>query len=61
MEVLVGLHPPALLHVAVFFVCRQPQPEQPMGFLLLNPAVHLAQVVKECRAVIIAGGTMQPR
>ncbi|XP_074533636.1 ATP-dependent DNA helicase DDX11 [Halichoeres trimaculatus] len=29
-------------------------------FLLLNPAVHFAQLLKECRAVIIAGGTMQP-
>ncbi|XP_069019211.1 ATP-dependent DNA helicase DDX11 [Embiotoca jacksoni] len=29
-------------------------------FLLLNPAVHFAQVLKECRAVVIAGGTMQP-
>uniref|UniRef100_A0A3Q1H8C3 Helicase ATP-binding domain-containing protein n=1 Tax=Anabas testudineus TaxID=64144 RepID=A0A3Q1H8C3_ANATE len=29
-------------------------------FLLLNPAVHFTQVLKECRAVIIAGGTMQP-
>uniref|UniRef100_A0AAX7V306 Helicase ATP-binding domain-containing protein n=1 Tax=Astatotilapia calliptera TaxID=8154 RepID=A0AAX7V306_ASTCA len=29
-------------------------------FLLLNPAVHFAQVLEECRAVIIAGGTMQP-
>ncbi|KAG7216090.1 hypothetical protein INR49_007842 [Caranx melampygus] len=29
-------------------------------FLLLNPAVHFAQVLKECRAVIVAGGTMQP-
>uniref|UniRef100_A0A8C9X0U3 DEAD/H (Asp-Glu-Ala-Asp/His) box helicase 11 n=1 Tax=Sander lucioperca TaxID=283035 RepID=A0A8C9X0U3_SANLU len=29
-------------------------------FLLLNPAVHFAQVLKQCRAVIIAGGTMQP-
>ncbi|XP_078076411.1 ATP-dependent DNA helicase DDX11 isoform X2 [Mustelus asterias] len=31
-----------------------------MKFLLLNPAVHFAEVVKECRAVVIAGGTMQP-
>lgn len=31
-----------------------------LKFLLLNPAVHFAKVVKECRAVIIAGGTMQP-
>ncbi|XP_038636561.1 ATP-dependent DNA helicase DDX11 [Scyliorhinus canicula] len=31
-----------------------------MKFLLLNPAVHFAEVVKECRSVVIAGGTMQP-
>ncbi|XP_054844360.1 ATP-dependent DNA helicase DDX11 [Eublepharis macularius] len=31
-----------------------------LRFLLLNPAVHFAKVLKECRAVIIAGGTMQP-
>ncbi|KAK2848365.1 hypothetical protein Q7C36_010047 [Tachysurus vachellii] len=29
-------------------------------FLMLNAAVHFAQVLQECRAVIIAGGTMQP-
>ncbi|KAG9337298.1 hypothetical protein JZ751_028866 [Albula glossodonta] len=29
-------------------------------FLLLNAAVHFAPVLRECRAVIIAGGTMQP-
>ncbi|NXB78621.1 DDX11 helicase, partial [Donacobius atricapilla] len=31
-----------------------------LKFLLLNPAVHFAKVVEECRAVILAGGTMQP-
>ncbi|XP_053111257.1 ATP-dependent DNA helicase DDX11 isoform X2 [Hemicordylus capensis] len=31
-----------------------------LKFLLLNPAVHFSKVLKECRAVIIAGGTMQP-
>ncbi|KAM5252260.1 ATP-dependent DNA helicase DDX11 isoform 5-T34 [Hipposideros larvatus] len=31
-----------------------------LKFLLLNPAVPFAQVVKECRAVVITGGTMQP-
>ncbi|XP_067907179.1 ATP-dependent DNA helicase DDX11 isoform X2 [Heterodontus francisci] len=31
-----------------------------LKFLLLNPAVHFAELVKECRAVVIAGGTMQP-
>nr|XP_020467998.1 ATP-dependent DNA helicase DDX11-like [Monopterus albus] len=34
--------------------------ESSVKFLLLNPAVHFAQVLRECRAVIIAGGTMQP-
>ncbi|KAJ3596943.1 hypothetical protein NHX12_003343 [Muraenolepis orangiensis] len=34
--------------------------ESTVKFLLLNPAVHFAQVLRECRAVIIAGGTMQP-
>ncbi|XP_057692593.1 ATP-dependent DNA helicase DDX11 [Corythoichthys intestinalis] len=34
--------------------------ESSVKFLLLNPAVHFAQVLKESRAVIIAGGTMQP-
>ncbi|XP_064609498.1 ATP-dependent DNA helicase DDX11-like [Liolophura sinensis] len=29
-------------------------------FLLLNPAVHFVSVVEQCRAVIVAGGTMQP-
>ncbi|CAH2276371.1 ATP-dependent DNA helicase DDX11 isoform X2 [Pelobates cultripes] len=31
-----------------------------LKFLMLNPAVHFAEVLKECRSVIIAGGTMQP-
>uniref|UniRef100_A0A3B3RE12 ATP-dependent DNA helicase DDX11 n=2 Tax=Paramormyrops kingsleyae TaxID=1676925 RepID=A0A3B3RE12_9TELE len=31
-----------------------------LKFLLLNPAIHFAPVLKECKAVIIAGGTMQP-
>uniref|UniRef100_A0A8C5M8L4 ATP-dependent DNA helicase DDX11 n=1 Tax=Leptobrachium leishanense TaxID=445787 RepID=A0A8C5M8L4_9ANUR len=31
-----------------------------LKFLMLNPAVHFADVLKECRSVIIAGGTMQP-
>ncbi|XP_076158449.1 ATP-dependent DNA helicase DDX11 isoform X1 [Alosa pseudoharengus] len=29
-------------------------------FLLLNAALHFAEVLRDCRAVIIAGGTMQP-
>ncbi|KAM4747335.1 ATP-dependent DNA helicase DDX11 [Rhinophrynus dorsalis] len=31
-----------------------------LKFLMLNPAVHFAEVLKDCRSVIIAGGTMQP-
>ncbi|KAK3108683.1 hypothetical protein FSP39_013288 [Pinctada imbricata] len=31
-----------------------------LKFLLLNPAVHFRSVVQESRAVIVAGGTMQP-
>nr|XP_003468022.2 ATP-dependent DNA helicase DDX11-like [Cavia porcellus] len=31
-----------------------------LKFLLLNPAVQFAQVMEECRAVVIVGGTMQP-
>ncbi|MGH0139511.1 UNVERIFIED_CONTAM: hypothetical protein FKN15_040835 [Acipenser sinensis] len=31
-----------------------------LKFLMLNPAVHFSAVLQQCRAVIIAGGTMQP-
>ena len=31
-----------------------------LKFLLLNPAVYFAQVAREARSVIVAGGTMQP-
>ena len=31
-----------------------------LKFLLLNPAVHFSSIVGEARAVIVAGGTMQP-
>ena len=27
---------------------------------MLNPAVHFMDVLKECKSVIVAGGTMQP-
>nr|XP_026690790.1 ATP-dependent DNA helicase DDX11 isoform X2 [Ciona intestinalis] len=29
-------------------------------YLLLNPASHFQQILEECRALIVAGGTMQP-
>ena len=31
-----------------------------LKFLLLNPAVHFAPILRECRAVVVTGGTMQP-
>lgn len=57
---MLGLYlPPS--HVALFFVILSGSLSQSsLKFLLLNPAVPFAQVVKECRAVVIAGGTMQP-
>ncbi|ELU04301.1 hypothetical protein CAPTEDRAFT_175213 [Capitella teleta] len=29
-------------------------------FILLNPSVHFSEIIREARAVILAGGTMQP-
>lgn len=57
---MLGLYlPPS--HVDLFFVFLSGNLSQSsLKFLLLNPAVPFAQVVKECRAVVIAGGTMQP-
>ena len=31
-----------------------------LKFLLLNPAIHFQDVVRQARAIIVAGGTMQP-
>ena len=31
-----------------------------LKFLMLNPAVHFMEVLKDCKAVVVAGGTMQP-
>ena len=31
-----------------------------LKFLLLNPVVHFSEIVSDARAVIVAGGTMQP-
>lgn len=31
-----------------------------LKFIMLNPAVHFISVLKEAKAVVVAGGTMQP-
>ncbi|XP_062509848.1 ATP-dependent DNA helicase DDX11-like [Corticium candelabrum] len=31
-----------------------------LKFLLLNPSTHFSDLVRECRAIVLAGGTMQP-
>ena len=31
-----------------------------LKFLLLNPSLHFTSIVSEARAVVVAGGTMQP-
>lgn len=37
-----------------------PQSRRYLKYLLLNPAAHFADVLADCRSVIVAGGTMQP-
>ena len=34
--------------------------EPSIRYLLLNPAIYFSRIVDQCRAVVIAGGTMQP-
>ncbi|RDD45928.1 putative ATP-dependent DNA helicase DDX11 [Trichoplax sp. H2] len=36
------------------------QSQSTVKYLLLNPASYFAEIINDCRAVIIAGGTMQP-
>uniref|UniRef100_A0A8D2LDX3 ATP-dependent DNA helicase DDX11 n=1 Tax=Varanus komodoensis TaxID=61221 RepID=A0A8D2LDX3_VARKO len=44
----------------VIFTRQGTLAQSSLKFLLLNPAVYFAKVLQECRAVIIAGGTMHP-
>jgi hypothetical protein len=41
-------------------ICTALLSRSSIKFLLLNPAVHFSDVLKEARAVVVAGGTMQP-
>lgn len=47
------------LHTLYFLPPERPS-NSSLKFLLLNPAVHFTTIVKEARAVVVAGGTMQP-
>lgn len=35
-------------------------PNSSLKYLLLNPSSHFEEVLKDCRSLIVAGGTMQP-
>ena len=35
-------------------------PKSALRFMMLNPSVHLDPILRECRTLILAGGTMQP-
>lgn len=35
-------------------------PNSSLKYLLLNPSSHFEEILKECRSLIVAGGTMQP-
>ena len=47
------------LHI-LCFITTDRLSSSSLKFLLLNPAVHFTSIVREARAVIVAGGTMQP-
>lgn len=42
-----------------FFICRDAE-ELVLKYTLLDPQAHFEEIVKEARAVILAGGTMSP-
>ncbi|XP_011505013.1 PREDICTED: probable ATP-dependent RNA helicase DDX11 [Ceratosolen solmsi marchali] len=44
----------------IFVVSESTIGEGCLKFLLLNPAAHFSDIVQEARAVILAGGTMEP-
>lgn len=48
-------------YISLFYWCiSELFSQSSIKFLLLNPAAHFASVVQEARAVVVAGGTMQP-
>ena len=47
----------------IFYVHLSPTAKVTLSrlkFLLLNPVVHFAPILHQCRAVAVTGGTMQP-
>ncbi len=55
-----GLFFNALLCTCNCLLCSELLSKSSLKFLLLNAAVHFSDIVSEARAVVIAGGTMQP-
>ena len=49
----------ALIHY-VFIISIVYSNQSSLKYLLLNPSVHFTDVLKDARAVVLAGGTMQP-
>ena len=49
------------MHVVLilFYILGQTS-HSSIKFLLLNPGIHFTDIVRECRAVVMVGGTMQP-
>lgn len=43
-----------------FFFSRNDKQEAMLRYMLLDPSIHFSDIVKEARAVILAGGTMSP-
>ena len=50
----------SLMNISVYWYSTGQLSASSLKYLLLNPAVHFTRIVQEARAVIVAGGTMQP-
>lgn len=48
------------LSVFIFIYCPGQLSQSLIKFLLLNPGIHFTDIVRESRAVVMVGGTMQP-
>lgn len=50
-----------MLSSTIIFTVHLGSPSQSsLRYLLLNPSVHFIDIARDCRSVILAGGTMEP-